>query len=251
MVAYGPMNYTILGIKIPYWGTFFAIAILIAIIIFIRNLKKTNDSKNDYINAIIHLAFWGFAGMILYSLIAFPRNIENIYDIVKGRQSFGSFLGFLVAFIYLKYKKKDAYKFLDIFLYPMLLIALITRIGCAIVLDEVGKITTLPFGIFYANALRHPIAIYYIIVTLLIIVFLIFFDKKFNVQNKYPGLLTFTAISLYSITRFFLDFMRVMPIVFMGLEMNQIMYLSLFVFSTTIIIIKYNKFFKFFKIKKK
>ncbi len=62
------LHYYLLGLKIPIWGTFFAIAIIVGALILIYNFKKNNMFNQFYMNAVFHSVFWGLLGMNIYHM---------------------------------------------------------------------------------------------------------------------------------------------------------------------------------------
>jgi len=79
------------------------------------------------------------------------------------------------------------------------------RIGCLLINDHQGAITSLPWGIVWPDgSIRHPVALYLIINALLIFLILNLLKDKL----KKPGLLFYCFLAIYSFTRFFLDFTR-------------------------------------------
>lgn len=238
-INYGLSEINLILFKLPIWGICLFLGLTIGLFLFYKNLKKNNMLNQTYINAFIHGLFWGFIGSGIYNVLFFGVKINKFYDIVRYRQSFGVFLAFLIILIYLKIKKENSGKFLDILLLPTLIAATITRIGCAIILDEVGTITTMPWGLFYANAIRHPIAIYYVISNLIIIILLLLLQKKWkSFFKKNNGILFTLGMLLYSLKRFLLDYLREMPTILWNLDTNQVAYLSLLFISLVILSIQ-------------
>jgi phosphatidylglycerol:prolipoprotein diacylglycerol transferase len=107
----------------------------------------------------------------------------------------------------------------------------ITRIGCSLINDHQGAITSLPWAILWPDGTpRHPVAEYLALNGL--IMFLIFWFLR--IRLKKPGQLFIIFLFWYTISRFLLDFTRATDTVladphYFGLFISQ--WLSLFVIA--------------------
>jgi len=184
-----------LGPVILYtWGICVAIGFLVG---YLFVLKKAREKKID--TGIIHN---------LFILVLVGAMIGGKLLGQGGLSIFGGILGgFLASFLYLKLTKK-----LYLFFPIADLVALIApisiavgRIGCCLINDHQGSVTSLPWGIIWPDGIiRHPVAEYLIISALILFLIL----KYLKPRLRQPGQLFFAFLFLYSFSRFFLDFTR-------------------------------------------
>jgi phosphatidylglycerol:prolipoprotein diacylglycerol transferase len=136
--------------------------------------------------------------------------------------------------IYIKIVKLNFWQIADLLVFPTLLGIGLGRIGCILINDHQGAITSLPWGILWPDGIvRHPVAIYESLTAFgLLVVFwalrkyFIYSSsesckagrvEKFNNQvldsaplrsNNKVGQLFLLFLFSYSALRFFLDFTR-------------------------------------------
>ncbi|MBW6440619.1 prolipoprotein diacylglyceryl transferase [Patescibacteria group bacterium] len=211
MIPYFSYNSITFGpITIQIWGLFVAVGVLLALYLSLKDAKKKNINQ-DYIWDIFVIML---IGMILGSKsadILFNYNtIKGVEDIIYIYSSGFSFLGgvllsYIFLYIYAKSKKINIYKILDNLILGAIIALIITRIGCFLVYDHIGKITNLPWGRIYLDgSIRHPVALYHLIGGIVIIV-IICYLRKVNLKE---GILTLLVILVYIVIRFFSDFVR-------------------------------------------
>jgi len=184
-----------LGPVILYtWGICVAIGFLVG---YLFVLKKAREKKID--TGIIHN---------LFILVLVGAMIGGKLLGQGGLSIFGGILGgFLAGFLYLKLTKK-LYLFFPIADLVALIVPIsiaVGRIGCCLINDHQGAVTSLPWGIVWPDGIiRHPVAEYLIISALI----LFFILKYLKPRLRQPGQLFFTFLFLYSFSRLFLDFTR-------------------------------------------
>ena len=92
-----------------------------------------------------------------------------------------------------------------------------------------GKITTLPWGVKFDNAvgIRHPTQIYESIGNLIVFLILIFMWRK----NVKKGTIFWSYLSIYSLIRFLAEFLREDKIIAIGLTLTQLIIVPIFIVS--------------------
>lgn len=258
MLPYYHYDQIILGpLTIYTWGLFLGLSFVIGLLVALAEAKRKNINRDLILNLGFIIFLSGLIGARLGYIIQFPGYyFTNPLEIIKLNQGgfalYGGFIGAVVfSLIYLKiYRllyfslKKERIEIgqiFDIFAPAIAIGIFIGRIGCALINDHQGIATSLPWGIQWPDGIiRHPIAIYLSLNSLLIFVILWYLRKRI----KKEGQLFFIFLSCYSLSIFLLSFLRADPLYF-GLSGNQ--WISLGVLL--IIILLKRQSIKKFKIK--
>lgn len=135
----------------------------------------------------------------------------------------------LFAFLYCRKSSISFLKMADLFSPSFALGISIGRIGCFFEGCCFGKKTNLPWGIIFpkgslpfnefGNTPIHPTQLYSSIANFLLFLILL------KIKPKKTGGLFFTFLLLYSIVRFFIEFLRYQPIWFFNLTIPQVVFL--------------------------
>ncbi len=239
MIPFLPVSkyYSLFGIRLPIWGSIGGIGIIAFILLYILQIKKYKLPKKHAVISLIHFGFWTALGLHLFRIIFVSHMWTSLFQRRAGNDSAGIIFGLIALLIYLRHNKIKLGKYFDAITIPLMAVATICRIACMLIADEIGLITTVPWAIFYKDALRHPIGAYYFIVSLIILGILFYLSKK----DLKSGNLFLSAAILYSSTRIMLDFIRVFPPhEYFGLSIHQVAY-SLFLITSIWLFIKNNK----------
>lgn len=272
MIPYFSYNQIQIGSLTIYpWGLSLGLAFSIGSWLFFRELAKKEVEPEKIFWLIIFVFFGGLIGSRLGYLLQFPQYyLAHPLEIFRiwagGLMFYGGLFGALMSgWLYLKYedrlnrffglrkslpsdnrvsgpRKRFSLSFLqvaDLAIPALSLGIFITRIGCSLINDHQGAITSLPWAIQWPDGtLRHPVAEYLALNGLTM--FLVFWFLR-NLLKK-PGQLFIIFLFWYSISRFFLDFTRAIdtPLAdphYFGLFISQ--WLSLFVIiGLTIFLVK-------------
>jgi len=147
----------------------------------------------------------------------------------------GGLLGaLLTTFTYVKIKQLNFWRYVDILAVGAPLGHAIGRLGCHLIGDHVGKVTSLPWGINLGGAITHPVSLYEVI-GLLGIFALVFSLRK---KQMFRGALFSIYIISYAVFRFFNDFLRTDP-TYLGLTIAQ--YTSIILITLFGLFIYYKK----------
>jgi len=223
MIPFLPIEkfYKIFGFWIPLWGAVFIIAAIALVIIYLIQAEKYKIPSKHIIPSIIHFGFWGLLGIHTYRIFFVTHKFKNLLSVKGGNDSAGVIFGLIALVIYLKWNKVSLRKYFDTLIIPLITLATFVRIGCLLIADEYGTKTVLPWAIYYGNALRHPIGLYYFIVSAIILAILVYLNNK-KIKS---GNLFIYALLIYSSTRILLDFFRVYPPHnYFGLSVHQVSY---------------------------
>lgn len=194
-------------VMVQTWGFFAALGFVAALWISLREANRKNiDREIIWDVMIISLLVTIVGSRIFYFLSASNKSIGMLFDLHAGFSLLGgaAAAGVLI-FVYLKIKKQDFRRVFDT-LTPGVAISLIfVRIGCLLISDHVGRVTTMPWGAyFFDGSVRHPVALYHIFFLLLILLIIFCLRSK----RLKDGLLFFYFCIFYAAFIFIADLFR-------------------------------------------
>ncbi len=224
------------------WGIFLALGFLIPFIFVLGRAKKEGVSQPLVWDIFLWILVGSILGMRLGYVFQFPKEFFlNPIEILKfwdgGLTFYGGLFGGIGGAVLFarqaRLNKKDFLKIADLVALYLPLGIITARIGCLLINDHQGSLTTLPWGIIWPDGtVRHPVALYLILNGSAIFLILNILKNKF----KKPGELFFFFLLLYSSTRFFLDFTRSKEPLFsdpsfLWFSVSQWISIFLFIFS--------------------
>ncbi len=199
-------------VTLQAWGTMVAVGLVVAILLILFEGKNKGFNRDKLLDIII-IAFAGtFVGARLAYVLMYldefrGRGFLEIFKIWNGGMAYyGGFIMALVGvLIYVKIKKLNFWKAADIFA-PGLAIGLtIGRIGCHLIRDHIGEITTVPWAASYYGELRHETSLYLVIFNLAIFLFVWFWVRK---HKWFDGFVFLGFLILEGFSRLAIDFFR-------------------------------------------
>ncbi|MFA5359588.1 MAG: prolipoprotein diacylglyceryl transferase [Patescibacteria group bacterium] len=237
LFSFGPINL--------YWYGFFILLGTLAAITVSLYLAKLYNLKTEI---IIDLAFWliisGIIGARIYDVILewsyFSNHLLDIFKIWQGGLAIhGGIIGGALALYF--YAKKYNYNFWQLAAITVTVLPIsqaIGRFGNYFNQELFGYPTSLPWGIpidlihrpwqYFDYSYFHPAFLYESIGNLIIFLILIFLQiliiKKQKISTLNYKLFVIGYIFLYSLLRFFLEFIRIdeTPIIF-GWRLPQLL----------------------------
>lgn len=223
MITYTPPRILLSfkGINVYSWGVTGFLAFIVTGILVYSKVKKEKLNANEVFNLMLIVFFAGMIGARSLYAIENRLSILDFFAFIKGGLSWygGLILGAFSLMAYLKLKKLPL-RYIEIIALFLPIGLAIGRLGCFLNWDDYGLPTNLPWGIKVANdPPRHPSQIYEAVASLAIFSILFYIDKIYvdkiyvdKKQKKGKELnklkLTKSFFLLYSIARFFLDFLR-------------------------------------------
>lgn len=194
-------------LNLQVWGLLVSLGFLSALLISLKEAEKKNINPeiiwNLMILALLGMAFGGKLFYIAFGLISsgdISFSFNSGFSFVGG-----ALLAGISVFLYLKLSRQDWKKISDLLVVGFIVSLIFARIGCLLISDHIGKITTLPWGMQYIDGtVRHPIALYHILFLSLILLII----KKLQKRKSADGFLFFSFLSLYSFFRFVTDSSR-------------------------------------------
>jgi len=227
-------------ITIQTWGLFVAIGFLAGATASVWLAKKFGLQSVviwDVLGWIIIGAIIGarIFHVVFYEPVYYVSNPWEVFAIWHGGMSMmGGLFGAALAGIgYLKYKKLDLWKFVDVLIFGLPLGYFIGRIGCFLIHDHPGKPTNFFLGVLYPDGVvRHDLGLYHSLFGLILFVLFLFMNKK----SVRTGFYLVVFLCSYGLFRVFFDFLRVGETSFLFLTPGQWFGLIMFVLAILVTI---------------
>ncbi len=210
-----------------------------------QEAKKRQIESEIIFNFLFMVFVSGIIGARIFFVIEnagyyFKNPIEIIMLQYGGLSWFGGLImGSVSGIVYLRKKKLGVYRALDLVAPFIALGQVLGRIGCFLNGCCFGKISS--FGI-YSEAYKSfllPTQIFSAAILLVIFIIL----RLLQIRPRPAGMIFFSYLFLYSVKRFFIEFLRAdNPVVFSGLTLFQILSILVFCLSSIklILIIRSN-----------
>ncbi len=255
-------------VRIYWYGFLIAFGALLGFLVVIYLAKQYGLKKEQIYNMAFYLIIFGLIGDRLYYVFyAWDYYSQNPLDIFKiwqgGLAIHGAMIaGLLVIYFFAKKNKINKWLLTDLVVVALALAMAIGRFGNYFNMELFGWPTNLPWGIpiseakrpvqFFADKYFHPTFLYESLWNLMTFTFLFVWHKIRLIKNKKDpgsiqgfGNITLAYFILYSIGRFFNEFLRIdYSPYFLGLRWAQFMSLLIILICLAIIIIKVIKRFK-------
>lgn len=217
-------------LEIRYYGVIFALTFVLGYFIINKLVKKSNLNltKDDVADLILYLLIGGVLmarifEILFYEPSYFFANPSQVIALWQGGLSFhGGLLGGVIGgYLFCKKKKIKFLQLADLVSVPLALGFALGRIGNFLNSELYGKLTSLPWAVKFqgVEGYRHPSQLYESIKNFFIMFTLMFLTNK----KLKTGSLFFTFLLMYGILRLFVEFVKDMPIIILGLTMGQLL----------------------------
>lgn len=233
-----PVAFSIFGIDIRWYGILIAFGMLLGILIANYSCRIKGISYNNFIDILIIALPAAIIGARLYYVLFefdyYKNNLLEIFNIREGGLAIhgGVIFGVIAAWIYIKIKKLDFFKYADAAAPSLILAQAIGRWGNFFNQEAHGGPVSKEFishfpdfiqrGMFINGQYYHPTFLYESLWDLAVFGILIIILNK----SKKTGLTAFSYIGLYSIGRFFIEGLRTDSLMLGNFRIAQLVSLS-------------------------
>jgi len=221
------------------YGLMLVIAFFVSTYLTRAQAKKSGIDPGIIFNFCFTVFVWGVIGArIFYCLENFDYYRQNLIEVVMLQRGGLSWFGGLISAtiigpLYLKRRNIPVYKTLDLLVPFIALAQAIGRIGCLLNGCCFGKVSA--YGIYFPAHERILVPVQIISVLLLLVIFA---RLRILQETKHKdGVIFFLYLFLYSLKRFFVEFLRAdNPAVILNLTLFQVLSLLVFIYSIYMLI---------------
>lgn len=206
---------TIGPITIHGYGLMIGIGVMVALIVGDKRAGKRGLNGDMVYGLTIAAVFFGFlAARILHIITEFKYFLADpmAYITGSGFVVFGGIIGGIITvMIYCKLKGANGFDYIDLMAPSVALAQGFGRLGCLLAGCCYGRETTSPLGIVFTNSHYAPNGVRLIptqiimsVGDFIIAAILLWYASK----ERKRGQITFMWLGLYSVGRFFVEFLR-------------------------------------------
>ncbi len=231
-IGLDPVLFTIGGLKVHWYGIMIAVGLYAGIQVALRDSPRRGISREALMNVALLAAVLGVAGGRLYYVVQnnpsfFLHHPIQIIAVWQGGMAFfGAIFGGALAMAISAWRwRLTFWSLLDVGAIGMTVGQAFGRIGNIVNGDIVGYRTN-GWGFEYTNPNTfgplntpvQPASLYELLIA--VVLFLILWNLRLRVHPE--GMLAMIYIVLYSISQFFIFFLRDNVVVFAGLKQAQV-----------------------------
>lgn len=233
-----PIAFSLFGFPVRWYGLIYVFGFLFGYFFTTHFSKHIGIKKETIEDLFFYILIFSVLGARLFEVIFYEpayylQNPIKIFYVWQGGMSAhgGFFGGILTIYIYSKLKNLSFLKLLDLFAVPTILGFSFGRFGNLINQELVGKPTGSSFGFIfpaYDNVKRYPSVLIESFNNLIgfSISFYLFILKKFK-----PGTIASFTLAWYSLSRFFVDFLRVPHVIVGPISLGQVLCIIYLIFA--------------------
>jgi phosphatidylglycerol:prolipoprotein diacylglycerol transferase len=240
-----PIAFTIGSVQVAWYGIMVALAVITLVVWALLSARKDPRLSNDIIlNAALAGIPAGIIGARLLHVIDYwSYYSQHLNEIVggSGLAIYGAVLGAALGiWIYSRFRKISFGHLADAIAPGIILAQAVGRVGCTLNGCCYGLQTDIFCAIVYTNPESHgpigiavhPTQIYEIIYNLMVFGVLLALRKRFRPD----GSLFLIYLTLYSLWRFGIDFIREGTPFFLGLHEAQIISIIILIITVTLLV---------------
>jgi phosphatidylglycerol:prolipoprotein diacylglycerol transferase len=246
-ISINPIAFTLGGISVRWYGVMVALAVVVLILWMVWQIRRGANISYD---SLLTVALIAIPSGIIVSRLLHIIDLWGFYMAnpglllgFGGLTIWGAILGATLGiWIYSRFSDFRFGYFMDLVAPGVLLAQVIGRIGCTINGCCYGKATSLPWGVVYTNPdsyapigiAVHPTQIYEIIFLLIVFGVLFWLRKRFQPE----GSLFLIYLSLYSMWRLGIGFLRDGTDFLFGLHQAQVVGIVVLLIVVPILVLR-------------
>lgn len=247
-----PILFKLFGLPIYGYGTMIALGIIAAVLLVSYRAKKQGYDEDSILNMSIIAIICGIlGGKLLYIIVDIKIYIDDpkqLLDVGSGFVILGAIIaGGLAVYFYARKKKWDVLKVMDMAIPSIPLAQGFGRIGCFLAGCCYGAPVKNPsWGVVFKNSdfapkdcAVYPTQIYSSIFDFCLAFFLLYYSRK----ERKKGRIFSLYVIIYSIGRFFIEFVRDDPRGTIGL-LSTSQFISIFTLILGILVFNQSKILK-------
>lgn len=244
-ISIDPVAFTIGSIEIRWYGIMVALAVLVLVLWMLREVRRGVNLSYDTIltAALVGVPSGVIISRLLHIVDRWDYYIANPGQIIgfSGLTFYGAVLGAALAiWIYSKVSNFQFGYLADLVAPAILLAQAVGRVGCTLNGCCYGAPTSLPWGVVYTHSESfaplgvaiHPTQLYEIIYNLIVFAVLL----KLRGRFKPDGSLFLVYLTLYSLWRFSIGFLREGTPFLFGLHQAQVIGLVVLAIAIPILV---------------
>lgn len=249
-----PTAFRINGFEIRWYGILIWIGVIAAMLLTYYNCKRKKIDFNILFDGFLVCFPAAIIGARLYYVAfefeSFKGNLLSIVNLRTGGLAIhGGLIGAAIAvFFYIKYKKLDAFKYLDIVAPSIILAQGIGRWGNFMNGEAHGGIVSYEFiskfpkfiqeGMHISGNYYHPTFLYESMWNFICCIILLVILHKSKDDDK--GIVIASYLILYSTGRVFIEGLRTDSLMFYGIRVAQLVSIVLIIIGIVLIVIRRN-----------
>ena len=200
------------GFSIEVFGTLVVLGVAVGLWFARRRATATGIPSDEITAAATWALLWGFAIAHLVEVLVYRPEVLRagqiwpLLEFWNGLSSFGGFFGALLGVaLYFRRRKKPWLLHAEALLQGLVVGWLFGRLGCTLVHDHVGRLSSFALAIRFPGGARHDLGLYELLFTAAILVPAL---AILNSRPRAPGATVVAVALLYAPARLFLDFLR-------------------------------------------
>ena len=199
------------GWSLAVFGTLVALGVAIGAWYAERRARAVGIPPDEMPGAIASAVVPGLLVAHLVALVPVvrggqPLTLRLLLEFWNGMSSFGGIVGaFLGLAVYYRRTGRAWLRTADVLVEALVVGWVLGRLGCTLVHDHIGRLSTFPLAIRFPDGPRHDLGLYELLFTILVLVPAV---VVLNRRPRAPGTSVAVLALLYAPARFLGDFLR-------------------------------------------